>query len=255
MDPDGSFFKVEGLSKAFGGLQAVGNVTFSVERGSLTSLIGPNGAGKTTIFDLISGFLPADRGRIIFKGRELAGYKPHDIVSLGMARTFQHLGLFYRLSVWDNIFLALPAKRRERLWGVFLPERVLREEERQLEERAVEIIQFLGLTEKAGDQVANLSWGDQKLVSLGRLLATDGEFLMIDEPASGLSDEQIGHLKSLLRGLVSRGKTILLIDHNMEAIMDISDWVIVLNFGEIIAQGRPAEILANEEVIRVYLGV
>jgi ABC-type branched-subunit amino acid transport system ATPase component len=226
-----------------------------VERGSLTSLIGPNGAGKTTIFDLISGFLPADRGRIIFKGRELAGYKPHDIVSLGMARTFQHLGLFYRLSVWDNIFLALPAKRRERLWGVFLPERVLREEERQLEERAVEIIQFLGLTEKAGDQVANLSWGDQKLVSLGRLLATDGEFLMIDEPASGLSDEQIGHLKSLLRGLVSRGKTILLIDHNMEAIMDISDWVIVLNFGEIIAQGRPAEILANEEVIRVYLGV
>jgi ABC-type branched-subunit amino acid transport system ATPase component len=172
-----------------------------------------------------------------------------------MARTFQHLGLFYRLSVWDNIFLALPAKRRERLWGVFLPERVLREEERQLEERAVEIIQFLGLTEKAGDQVANLSWGDQKLVSLGRLLATDGEFLMIDEPASGLSDEQIGHLKSLLRGLVSRGKTILLIDHNMEAIMDISDWVIVLNFGEIIAQGRPAEILANEEVIRVYLGV
>lgn len=255
MDYDKAFFRVEGLSKAFGGLQAVGNVTFSVDKGSLTSLIGPNGAGKTTIFDLISGFLPADRGRIMFKGQELAGYRPHYIVSLGMARTFQHLGLFYRLSVWDNVFLALPAKRRERLWGVFLPQRVLQEEERRLEERAGEIIRFLGLTEKAGEQVANLSWGDQKLVSLGRLLATDGEFLMIDEPASGLSDEQIGHLKSLLRGLVSRGKTILLIDHNMEAIMDISDWVIVLNFGEIIAQGKPAEILANEEVIRVYLGV
>jgi branched-chain amino acid transport system ATP-binding protein len=255
MDHDKAFFKVEGLSKAFGGLQAVENVTFSVEKGSLTSLIGPNGAGKTTIFDLISGFLLADRGRITFKGQELAGCKPHDIVSLGMARTFQHLGLFYRLSVWDNVFLALPAKRRERLWGVFLPQRVLREEESRLEERAVEIIEFLGLTEKAGEQVANLSWGDQKLVSIGRLLATDGEFLLMDEPASGLSDEQIDHLKSLLRGLVSMGKTILLVDHNMEAIMDISDWVIVLNFGEIIAEGKPAEILANEEVIRVYLGV
>ena len=191
----------------------------------------------------------------MFKGQELAKRKSHDIVSLGMARTFQHLGLFNQLSVWDNIFLALPAKRRERLWGVFLPQRILRKEEKILAERTGEILNFLGLTEKAGEQVANLSWGDQKLVSIGRLLATDGEFLLMDEPASGLSDEQIDYLKSLLRGLISRGKTNLLIDHNMEAIMDISDRVIVLNFGEIIAEGKPAEILANEEVIRVYLGV
>jgi branched-chain amino acid transport system ATP-binding protein len=255
MDHGSSFFRVEGLSKAFGGLQAVEKVTFRVEKGSLTSLIGPNGAGKTTIFDLISGFLPADGGRIMFKGQELAKRKSHDIVSLGMARTFQHLGLFNQLSVWDNIFLALPAKRRERLWGVFLPQRILRKEEKSLQDRTIEILNFLGLAEKAGEQVANLSWGDQKLVSIGRLLATDGEFLLMDEPASGLSDEQIDYLKSLLRGLISRGKTILLIDHNMEAIMDISDWVIVLNFGEIIAEGKPAEILANEEVIRIYLGV
>jgi len=255
MDNDSPFFRVEGLSKAFGGLQAVEKVTFRVEKGSLTSLIGPNGAGKTTIFDLISGFLTADEGHIMFKGQELAKQKPHDIVTLGMARTFQHLGLFNQLSVWDNIFLALPAKRRERLWGVFLPQRILRKEERSLQERTIEILNFLGLAEKAGERVGNLSWGDQKLVSIGRLLGTDGEFLLMDEPASGLSDEQIDYLKSLLRGLISRGKTILLIDHNMEAIMDISDWVIVLNFGEIIAEGKPAEILANEEVIRIYLGV
>ncbi|MGD0624107.1 MAG: ATP-binding cassette domain-containing protein [Thermodesulfobacteriota bacterium] len=223
MDRDNSFFRVEGLSKAFGGLQAVAKATFQVEKGSLTSLIGPNGAGKT--------------------------------VSLGLARTFQHLGLFNQLSVWDNIFLALPAKRRERLWGVFLPRCILRQEEQALEERTGEVLGFLGLREKAGERVANLSWGDQKLVSIGRLLATDGEFLLLDEPASGLSDEQIDHLKTLLRGLISRGKTILLIDHNMEAVMDISDWVIVLNFGEIIAEGKPAEILANEEVVRIYLGV
>jgi len=255
MDRDRSFFKVEGLSKAFGGLQAVAKATFQVEKGSLTSLIGPNGAGKTTLFDLISGFLTADQGRIMFKGEELVKHRPHDIVSLGLARTFQHLGLFNQLSVWDNVFLALPAKRRERLWGVFLPRRFLRREERALENRTSEILSFLGLGEKAGERVANLSWGDQKLVSIGRLLATDGEFLLLDEPASGLSDEQIDHLKSLLRGLISRGKTILLIDHNMEAVMDISDWVIVLNFGEIIAEGKPVEILANEEVIRIYLGV
>ena len=255
MDRDNFIFKVEGLSKAFGGLQAVRNVSFGVAKGSLTSLIGPNGAGKTTIFDLISGFLTADGGRVMYKGQELAQRRPHDIVSLGMARTFQHLGLFYQLSVWDNVFLALPAKRRERLWGVFLPRRMLRKEEGKLWERTKEILDFMGLTEKAGERVANLSWGDQKLVTIGRLLATDGEFLLIDEPASGLSDEQIDYLKSLLRGLVSRGKTILLIDHNMEAIMDISDWVVVLNFGEIIAEGKPADIQANEEVIRVYLGV
>lgn len=255
MNRENYFFKVEGLSKAFGGLQAVRNVRFSVEKGSLTSLIGPNGAGKTTIFDLISGFVKSDAGRVLFKGKELLGRRPDEMVSLGMARTFQHLGLFYALSVWDNVFLAIHGKRREHLWGVFLPQRILRKEERGLQERTGEILKFLGLIEKAGEQVANLSWGDQKLVSLGRLLATDCEFLLIDEPASGLSDEQIDHLKSLLKGLVSRGKTILLIDHNMEAIMDISDWVIVLNFGEIIAEGKPAEILANEEVIRVYLGV
>jgi len=252
---DRSFFSVEGLSKAFGGLQAVSNATFQVEKGSLTSLIGPNGAGKPTLFDLISGFLPADEGRIMFKGHELSKRRPHDIVSLGMARTFQHLGLFNQLSVWDNVFLGLPGNRRETLWGVFLPRPMLRREERALEERTREILAFLGLMDKAGERVANLSWGDQKLVSIGRLLATDGEFLLLDEPASGLSDEQIEHLKSLLRGLVLRGKTILLIDHNTEAVMDISDWVIVLNFGRIIAEGKPAELLSNEEVVRVYLGV
>ncbi len=255
MDRDKSFFRVDKLSKAFGGLLAVGDVSFLVEKGSLTSLIGPNGAGKTTVFDLISGFLPADEGRIVFKGRDLAQQKPHDIVSLGMARTFQHLGLFSQLSVWDNVFLGLPGKRRESLWGVFLPRPILRREEEAFEKRTREILDYLGLAEKAGERVVNLSWGDQKLVSIGRLLATDGEFLLLDEPASGLSDEQIEHLKSLLRGLVSRGKTILLIDHNMEAVMDISDWVIVLNFGKIIAEGKPAEILANEEVVRIYLGV
>jgi branched-chain amino acid transport system ATP-binding protein len=255
MIQDDSFFSVEELSKSFGGLHAVEKASFQVRKGSLTSLIGPNGAGKTTIFDLISGFLTADEGRITFKGQELVKRKPHEIVSLGMARTFQHLGLFSQLSVWDNVFLALPAKRRERLWGVFLPRRILRQEERAFEERTIEILNSLGLREKAGERVTNLSWGDQKLVTIGRLLATDGEFLLLDEPASGLSDEQIEHLKSLLRGLVSRGKTILLIDHNMEALMDISDWVIVLDFGKIIAEGKPAEILANEEVIRIYLGV
>ncbi len=249
------YFHVTGLSKAFGGLQAVDDVTFSVAAGSITSLIGPNGAGKTTVFDLISGFLAADRGRIRFSGHDLTRRRPHEIVALGMVRTFQHLGLFYQLSVWDNVFLGLPGKRRERLWGNFLPGWMLRREERFLADRAAEILDFLGLRTRAGEPVANLSWGDQKLVCIARLLATDGEFLLMDEPAAGLSDEQTADLKSLLRTLVARGKTVLIIDHNMEAIMDISDWVIVLNSGRILATGRPGEIQANDDVIKAYLGV
>jgi branched-chain amino acid transport system ATP-binding protein len=249
------YFEVAGLSKAFGGLQAVYDVTFGVEQGSITSLIGPNGAGKTTVFDLISGFLTPDSGHIRFRGHELTRCHPHEIVALGMARTFQHLGLFYQLSVWDNVFLALPGKRRERLLGTFLPGWVLRREERALADRTAEILDFLGLGTRAGELVASLSWGDQKLVCLGRLVATDGEFLLMDEPAAGLSDEQMVELKSLLRALVARGKTILIIDHNMETIMDVSDWVIVLNSGQILATGRPAEIQANQHVIKAYLGV
>jgi branched-chain amino acid transport system ATP-binding protein len=249
------YFEVAGLSKAFGGLQAVNDVTFGVEQGSITSLIGPNGAGKTTVFDLISGFLTPDRGHIRFRGHELTRCRPHEIVALGMARTFQHLGLFYQLSVWDNVFLGLPGKRRERLLGTFLPGWVLRREERALADRTAEILDFLGLGTRAGELVASLSWGDQKLVCLGRLVATDGEFLLMDEPAAGLSDEQMVELKSLLRALVARGKTILIIDHNMETIMDVSDWVIVLNSGQILASGRPAEIQANQHVIKAYLGV
>ena len=171
-----------------------------------------------------------------------------------MARTFQHLGLFYQLSVWDNVFLALPGKRRERLWGTLLPGRVLRDEERRLADRTAEILDFLRLADRAGEQVGNLAWGDQKLVCIGRLLATDGDFLLMDEPAAGLSDEQTGELLSLLRALVARGKTVLIIDHNMEAIMDVSDHIIVLDYGKILAAGPPAEIRANEDVIRAYLG-
>jgi len=249
------YFEAAGLSKAFGGLQAVSDVTFGVEQGSITSLIGPNGAGKTTVFDLISGFLTPDRGHVRFRGHELTRRRPHEIVALGMARTFQHLGLFYQLSVWDNVFLAIPGKRRERLLGTFLPGWVLRREERALADRTAEILDFLGLGARAGELVGSLSWGDQKLVCLGRLVATDGEFLLMDEPAAGLSDEQMVELKSLLRALVARGKTILIIDHNMETIMDVSDWVIVLNSGQILAAGRPAEIQTNQHVIKAYLGV
>jgi branched-chain amino acid transport system ATP-binding protein len=248
------FFRVEHLSKSFGGLQAVHDVSFHVEQGSITSLIGPNGAGKTTIFDLLTGFLTPSQGQVVFKHQGVIGRKPHEIVSLGMSRTFQHLGLFYQLSVWDNIYLGIPNKRRERLDGLFFPRRGGREEETALAEKTLGILEFLGLAEKRREQVANLSWGDQKLVSIGRLMATDNDLLLLDEPASGLTDLQITHLKGLLRDLVQQGKTVLLIDHNVDAVMDISDWIIVLNFGQILTAGTPQEILRNEEVIRVYLG-
>jgi branched-chain amino acid transport system ATP-binding protein len=248
------YFAVAGLSKAFGGLQAVDRVSFTVVEGNITSLIGPNGAGKTTVFDLVSGFVAADAGSVQLRGRELLGLPPHEIVALGMARTFQHLGLFYQLSVWDNVFLAVPGKRRERLWGTFLPRGALRDEERRIADRTTEILRFLGLGDRAAEPVGNLAWGDQKLVCIGRLLATDGDFLLMDEPAAGLSDEQTAELQTLLRALVGRGKTVLIIDHNMEAIMDVSDHIVVLDYGKILAAGPPATIRANQDVIKAYLG-
>jgi branched-chain amino acid transport system ATP-binding protein len=249
------YFEAVGLAKAFGGLRAVDDVSFTVEQGQITSLIGPNGAGKTTVFDVISGFLTLDQGRVRFREHELTRRPPHEIAALGMVRTFQHLGLFYRLSVWDNVFLAIPGKRRERLWGTFLPAWALRREEAALAERTAQILDFLRLGGKAKDPVGSLAWGDQKLVCIGRLLATDGEFLLMDEPAAGLTEEQTSELQALLKTLVARGKTVLIIDHNMEAIMGVSDRVIVLNSGRILAAGRPAEIQANEAVVKAYLGV
>jgi branched-chain amino acid transport system ATP-binding protein len=252
---ENQYFHVVNLNKSFGGLSAVCNLTFGLERNRITSLIGPNGAGKTTTFNLISGYLWPDRGQIFFKGQEITGLGPHQIVQLGIARTFQDLRLLYKLTVIENILLGFQNRKGERLFNALVSGRVLTREDKEDFGKAKDLLQLIELDNKDHELVENLSYGEQKLLALGRILATDAELLMLDEPASGLPLGTVDRMLELIHGLIKKGKTLLIVEHNMEAVMDISDWIVVLNFGEVIASGTPDEIQKNEEVIRVYLGL
>ncbi|MBI5969214.1 MAG: ABC transporter ATP-binding protein [Deltaproteobacteria bacterium] len=249
------YFELIGLHKNFGGLSAVRDLSFHIEQGKITSLIGPNGAGKTTVFNLISGQLPLDKGNILFKAKNITFLPPHKIVDLGIARTFQDLRLFQKLTVLQNVLMGLQNRKGEQILRALMGGKALTEEERADLQKAYDLLGLVELGPKSGELVENLSYGEQKLLSLARVLATDAELLMLDEPVSGLPLGEVDRMLKLIQDLVKQGKTILVVEHNMEAVMGISDWIIVLNFGEKIASGLPAEIQKNQEVIKVYLGV
>jgi ABC-type branched-subunit amino acid transport system ATPase component len=250
-----AYFKLQGVSKNFGGLSAVRNVSLAIEPQKITSLIGPNGAGKTTIFNLISGQLLPDTGHILFKGEDITAWPPHRIVSLGIARTFQDLRLFQKLTVLQNVLVGFRNRKGEHLSRALLGGHSLKAEEREDLRKAHDLLRLVELEKKAEELVENLSYGEQKLLSLVRVLATDAELLMLDEPASGLPLGEVDRMMGVIQSLVEQGKTVFVVEHNMEAVMGLSHWVIVLNFGENIAQGTPAEIQKNPEVIKVYLGI
>ena len=255
MNPADHYFQLFGVHKNFGGLSAVRNLSFGVEPGKVTSLIGPNGAGKTTVFNLISGQLPLDQGKIIFKGKNITAFPPHKIVGLGIARTFQDLRLFQKLTALQNVLMGLQHRKGEQLLRALLGGRALTQEEKEDLRTAFDLLRLVELEPKSDERVENLSYGEQKLLSLARVLATDAELLMLDEPASGLPLGEVDRMLKLIQDLVKQGKTILVVEHNMEAVMGISDRIIVLNFGEQIASGTPEEIQKNQEVIKVYLGI
>ena len=252
---ENQYFRVVNLDKSFGGLNAVCNLTFSLERNRITSLIGPNGAGKTTTFNLISGYLRPDGGRIFFKDQEITGRGPHQIVQLGIARTFQDLRLFNKLTVLENVLVGLQNRKGERLLNALIGGGMLTREEKKDLEKSKNLLRLIELDRKVDELVENLSYGEQKLLALARILATDAELLMLDEPASGLPLGTVDRMLELIKDLVKEGKTVFVVEHNMEAVMGISDQVIVLNFGEMIASGTPEQIQKNQEVIRVYLGL
>jgi len=249
------YFQLLDVNKNFGGLAAVRNVSFAVEPRKITSLIGPNGAGKTTLFNLISGHLLPDRGQILFRGQEITAWPPHRIVSLGITRTFQDLRLFQKMTVLHNVLVGFQNRKGEHLTRALLGSPSLKAEEKADLQKAHDLLRLVELEKKAEELVENLSYGEQKLLSLARVLATDAELLMLDEPASGLPLGEVDRMMGLIQSLVKQGKTVFIVEHNMEAVMGLSDWVIVLNFGEKIAQGTPAEIQKNPEVIKVYLGI
>lgn len=245
---------VEGLDISFGGLHAVNKVSFSVPTGSIKAVIGPNGAGKTTLFNMIAGTLAPDGGRVSMHSTLLTGLKPFQIAGLGVVRTFQNLKLCSHMSVLDNVLLGRHTAGTAGFISGMLAMGKSRREEQKARNEVLEIMEWLDLTEIADQEVGNLSFGRQRSVELARLLAADPKILLLDEPAAGLNMHETDELAERIVSIRDRGRTVLLVEHDMSLVMDISDEIVVLNFGEKIAEGPPASIQNNREVIQIYLG-
>jgi branched-chain amino acid transport system permease protein len=254
LPPDGGapLLRIEGLTKRFGGLVAVDNVSFEVRAGTITALIGPNGAGKSTTFNLITGALPASAGKVTFAGHDLAGIKPHEVVSLGMARTFQHVKLRPTMTLLENVMLG--SYRRTKAGFIAGALRLDRAEEGAVYAEAMRELERVGLADKAHELAGNLALGQQRVLEVARALAAGPLLIMLDEPAAGLRSLEKQALSTLLRSLRKDGMTILLVEHDMDFVMSLADRVVVLDFGRKLAEGVPAEIQANPAVQEAYLG-
>src|SRR3954464_1766610 len=255
MTSGSTLLRLQALSKSFGGLKAVSDLSFDVKAGTITSLIGGNGAGKTTAFNLITGNIAPDAGQIYFRDARLDGLPPHKVASAGIARGFQELRLFNRLSARDNIEAAIPGQRGESLWRSLIGGRSLRDEAKAAEASSPPLWPDLSIEAHAEQLAERLSYGQQKLLSLGRLLAAQAELLLLDEPTSGLSPGMVEDFCARMRALTKAGKTILLIEHNVEIVMRLSDWIVVMHQGGKIAEGTPEEIRSNVTVMHTYLGL
>ena len=252
------FFQVEHLTRRFGGLVAIDDVSFAVERGMTYSIIGPNGAGKTTLFNCINGIYKPTSGAIWFEGEEISGLKPHLIARRGLARTFQNLELFAHVTTMENLMLGRHLHMNTGLWRgatmLFRRSKAVREEIEH-RERVEQIIDLLDLHAARDKPVAALPYGTQKLVELGRALAMEPSLLLLDEPSAGMNQEEQEDLVFWLQDIKAEfGVTLLMIEHHMQMVMNISDRILVLNFGKPITEGTPEEVASHPEVIKAYLG-
>lgn len=246
--------KVKNLNKVFGGLSALYQVNFGVDKGQIKAIIGPNGAGKTTIFNLVSGIYSPTNGEIYFHEKLINGLHPYKIAHMGIGRTFQNVQLFGNMSVVENVMVGRHSRTKKgvvsaafRLPGVF-------REEEEIYSRSLDELKFVGLDKKANELSANLPFGEQRLLEIARALAIDPEILLLDEPAAGLNPVEAERLAGLIMQIRARGITVLIVEHHMGLIMKISDDIIVLNYGEVIAEGSPGVIQNDESVISAFLG-
>jgi branched-chain amino acid transport system ATP-binding protein len=245
---------IQGLSKRFGGLQAVENVSFVVPHGAIKALIGPNGAGKTTLFNLISGVLRPDNGSIIFDGRTVQGLRPHQIAAKGIARTFQHIRLFPKMSALENIMIGRFLHSRAGFISGMLNLPFTRREQKTVAAKSREVMEFLGIVDLADAEAISLAYGQQRIVELGRALACEPKLLLLDEPAAGLNMRETVEMSTLIGRIRDLGITVFLVEHDMSLVMNISDEILVLSYGQKIADDKPLSIQKNTEVIKVYLG-
>lgn len=249
-----SLLVLENLVKKFGGLLAVDHVNFSVGRNDIVGLIGPNGAGKTTIFNLITGNAKPDDGTILFDGKRITGFKPHQIVEMGIARTFQNIRLFGTMTVLENVLAGCHCRMKSGVFSSMFHPPSQRKEERIAIEKAMQELAFVGLDAEYDALAGSLSYGNQRLVEIARALAAEPKFLILDEPAGGMNDNETRELMELIQAIEARGISILLIEHDMHLVMNVCKKLIVLEYGAVIAEGEPEVVGQNKRVIEAYLG-
>lgn len=247
--------QVKGITKRFGGLVANNNISFSVKEHEILSVIGPNGAGKSTLFKLIASFLRPSEGEVLFKGERISGLAPHIVARKGVVRTFQETTIFKGMSVRNNVIIAHHLRANANLMGYFLGTSVARQDEREFGDSADEILNNLDLANYRDEIASNLPHGHLRALGIAIGLATNPQVILLDEPFAGMNHDETMRAVEMVRGVRDRGVTVLLVEHDMKAVMNISDRIVVLSFGEKIAEGTPDQIQNNQQVIEAYLGV
>ena len=249
---DQAYFKVEGLHKNFGGLAAVNDLSFELKKGAIHGLIGPNGAGKTTIFNVISGFYKPSAGKILYEGESIGGLQPHLVAAKGLVRTFQETTLFQEFTTFENAlmgrYLHTKASMISALFGT------QRKSERENDEKTMEVLEFLGLADRKDELSVNLPHGLQRALGIAVALTSEPRLLMLDEPFAGMNPEETRHMMGLIRKVRESGVTILLVEHDMQAVMGLCERITVVNFGRLLTEGTPDEVKNNKDVIEAYLG-